>query len=48
MRACFLGHNICALGYGVAMLQMPPVSQVPVNEADKKALAAPCRLRPTL
>jgi hypothetical protein len=23
MRACFLGQNICALGYGVATLQAP-------------------------
>jgi len=23
MRACFLGQNICALGYGVATLQTP-------------------------
>jgi hypothetical protein len=21
MRACFLGQNVCALGYGVAMVQ---------------------------
>lgn len=25
MRACFLGQNICALGYGVATLQSPPL-----------------------
>lgn len=25
MRACFLGQNICALGFGVATLQSPPV-----------------------
>ena len=25
MRACFLGQNVCALGYGVAMLQSPPL-----------------------
>jgi len=25
MRACFLGQNICALGFGVATLQMPPL-----------------------
>ena len=25
MRACFLGQNVCALGYGVAMLQSPPM-----------------------
>ena len=23
MRACFLGQNICNLGYGVAILQTP-------------------------
>jgi hypothetical protein len=25
MRACFLGQNICNLGYGVATLQAPPL-----------------------
>lgn len=25
MRACFLGQNICSLGYGVAVLQAPPL-----------------------
>jgi len=25
MRACFLGQNICALGYGVATLRTPPL-----------------------
>ena len=38
MRACFLGQNICALGYGVATLQAPPlVMDVPAEEP----LAAP-------
>lgn len=34
MRACFLGQNICALGYGVAMLQTPPLppGEPPVDE----------------
>lgn len=33
MRACFLGQNICALGYGVATLQVPPlVMDEPVKE----------------
>ncbi len=27
MRACFLGQNICALGYGVAMLQTPKLTE---------------------
>jgi len=26
MRACFLGQNVCALGYGVATLQIPPLT----------------------
>jgi hypothetical protein len=25
MRACFLGQNICALGFGTATLQAPPL-----------------------
>jgi len=28
MRACFLGQNVCALGYGVAMVQTPHLDQV--------------------
>jgi hypothetical protein len=32
MRACFLGQNICTLGYGVATLQAPrPVMDEPVR-----------------
>lgn len=27
MRACFLGQNVCALGFGVAMVQNPPLEQ---------------------
>jgi hypothetical protein len=27
MRACFLGQNVCALGFGVAMVQSPSVEQ---------------------
>jgi len=27
MRACFLGRNVCALGFGVAMVQTLPVSE---------------------
>jgi hypothetical protein len=34
MRACFLGQNICALGFGVATLQTPPlVTDVPAEES---------------
>lgn len=39
MRACFLGQNICNLGYGVAILQAPRLvldAPVPVpSEAEK-------------
>jgi hypothetical protein len=39
MRACFLGQNICNLGYGVATLQTPPlVMEEPVrllSQAEK-------------
>lgn len=27
MRACFLGQNVTALGFGVAMLQTPPLPE---------------------
>jgi hypothetical protein len=27
MRACFLGQNVCTLGFGVAMVQSPPLEQ---------------------
>jgi hypothetical protein len=29
MRACFLGQNVCALGFGVATLQTPPLMSEP-------------------
>jgi hypothetical protein len=38
MRACFLGQNVTALGFGVAMLQTPPL---PEPEWQKKPEAAP-------
>jgi hypothetical protein len=38
MRACFLGQNICALGYGVATLQAPPLV---MDEPVKEPSAAP-------
>jgi len=54
MRACFLGQNICALGYGVATLQAPPlVMDVPAEEplaavgehvSDEKNTPAPLLL----
>ena len=40
MRACFLGQNICSLGFGIATLQAPPL--VPDYPADQsQASAAP-------
>lgn len=32
MRACFLGQNVCALGYGVAMVQTLPAEKKPLPE----------------
>jgi len=32
MRACFLRENICALGYGVAMVQNQPAPEKPQAE----------------
>jgi hypothetical protein len=47
MRACFLGQTVCALGYGVAMLQaLPPEEKPhpddgPPGEWPKGPLAGP-------
>jgi hypothetical protein len=45
MRACFLGQNICTLGFGVATLQAPPlVMDQPVrmlSEAEKTVSLEP-------
>ena len=32
MRACFLGQNVTALGFGVAMLQTPPLPEPELSE----------------
>jgi hypothetical protein len=33
MRACFLGQNVCALGFGVAMVQTQPCEpEQPVDQ----------------
>ena len=39
MRACFLGQNVCALGFGVATLQTPPL--VVDEETGKPAVLRP-------
>jgi len=42
MRACFLGQNVCALGFGVATLQTPPLICDPNSpELDLAAGLAP-------
>jgi hypothetical protein len=39
MRACFLGQNVTALGFGVAMLQTPPLPEpeTPPRDGEKKS-----------
>jgi hypothetical protein len=34
MRACFLGQNVTALGFGVAMLQTPPLPEAETRPKD--------------
>jgi hypothetical protein len=50
MRACFLRQNVCALGYGVATLQTPPLqdedSGQPQDTAGKRDLRPALRARP--
>ena len=46
MRACFLGQNVCALGYGVATLQSPPLldeetGEPPAAKHDRAQLTQP-------
>jgi hypothetical protein len=42
MRACFLGQSICALGYGVATLQSPPlVMDTPASDTPEQHPALP-------
>ena len=45
MRACFLGQNVCALGYGVAMVQTPPLDQA-WDQASDQPLEAGCGAPP--
>ena len=49
MRACFLGQNICALGFGVAMVQSPPLhepleAEPEANMGQEPTAAAPADL----
>ena len=43
MRACFLGQNVCALGFGVAMVQSLPVEQAhePGNQPWEAQIGPP-------
>ncbi len=46
MRACFLGQNICSLGFGVALVQSPAVpdpAAVPQDEDARSINAQPAR-----
>jgi hypothetical protein len=44
MRACFLGQNICALGNGIAMLQIPPlVADHPLRKDGQPPSELPVR-----
>jgi hypothetical protein len=38
MRACFLGQNVTALGFGVAMLQTSPLAEpeTPPKDSEQK------------
>ncbi len=40
MRACFLGQNVTALGYGVAIVQTPPLPE-PQEKAEREAPQPP-------
>lgn len=48
MRACFLGQNVCALGYGVATLQTPPLQDEDTGKPQEAAgeHRKPARRRP--
>jgi len=47
MRACFLGQNVTALGFGVAMLQTPPLPEPePAENPVRDAADDPAPPRP--
>jgi hypothetical protein len=51
MRACFLGQNVTVLGFGVAMLQTPPLPapdppESPVKDAGDQASAPEAAKKP--
>jgi hypothetical protein len=46
MRACFLGQNVTALGFGFAMLQTPPLPEPEPEKKPEAAAAEPPRPPP--
>jgi hypothetical protein len=48
MRACFLGQNVCALGFGVATLQMPPLISEPDGQEPNPAAGFAVDVTPAL
>jgi hypothetical protein len=46
MRACFLGQNICALGYGVALVQSPPMEEASESRPEDKPQMPPAETLP--
>ena len=46
MRACFLGQSVCALGYGVAMIQTMPAEEKAHPEAVPAAEPPPAPKKP--
>jgi hypothetical protein len=47
MRACFLGQNVCALGFGVATLQTPPLMYEPNGQEPDPAAKFAGEVMPT-
>jgi hypothetical protein len=41
MRACFLGQNVCALGYGVAIVQSPAAQSPDASDTARPQEQAP-------
>jgi hypothetical protein len=46
MRACFLGQNVCALGFGVATLQTPPLMSEPNSQESHPAAGFAAEVTP--
>lgn len=46
MRACFLGQSVCALGYGVAMVNTLPAQETPEEKPLVEVVSEPLPLDP--